>query len=71
MNKEELRYRVQEGFFDLAPDMFDKIVEATEQPVENVVFNISDKKKSDHFYTKSAQNCTILSRLFNNMNYSY
>ena len=50
MNKEELRYRVQEGFFDLAPDMFDKIVEATEQPVENVVFNISDKKKSDHFY---------------------
>lgn len=50
MNKEELTNRIEEGFFDLAPDVFDKIVEATEQPVESIVLNISDIRKTKQSY---------------------
>lgn len=49
MKKEEMRHRIQEGFFELAPeDMFEKILEAVEEPVENknVVVDLSDTKKS-------------------------
>ena len=50
MTKEEMRHRIQEGFFELAPeDMFEKILEAVEEPVENenVVVDLSDAKKNE------------------------
>ena len=50
MKKEELTNRMQEGFFELAPDIFDKILEAVEQPEEKEVLHISkgQRKLSDH-----------------------
>lgn len=53
MKKKELTNRIQEGFFELAPDMFDKIMEATENPVRNEELNISDTKKIHSFYHSS------------------
>ena len=52
MNREELTNRIQEGFFELAPDMFDKILEETKQPMESVALNIEDYKKKTAFYNR-------------------
>lgn len=54
MKKKELANRIQEGFFDLAPeDLFDKIVEATEESHENVVVDISERKKAGRSHSIS------------------
>lgn len=52
MNREELTNRMQEGFFELAPDIFDEIVEAIEHPVENAVISLPERKKSNAFFNK-------------------
>ncbi|MGN1206058.1 MAG: hypothetical protein ACI4SQ_03605 [Eubacterium sp.] len=49
MKREEMQDRLQDVFFELAPDILDEIMDAVEKPVDNVVIDMSDSKKTNRY----------------------
>ena len=45
MNKNELTNKIQEGFFNLAPDMFDEILEVIEQSDDDSTYALDKKNR--------------------------